>query len=54
MRADNRRFDVGDWVRTSPIIKFTQDCICETSNLFYILVGHGTREDSDESIFSFF
>lgn len=54
VRSNNRRFDVGDWVRTSPIIDFTHNCICETSNSFYILVGEGTRKETDESIFYFF
>ncbi|MCW8988123.1 MAG: hypothetical protein OQK75_10720 [Gammaproteobacteria bacterium] len=54
LRSNNRQFDVGDWVRTSPIINFTDNCICETSNSFYILVGKGTRKNADESIFSFF
>ncbi|MFK5914125.1 MAG: hypothetical protein QM484_07105 [Woeseiaceae bacterium] len=54
LRTNNRRFDVGDWVRTSPIINFTDNCICETSSSFYILVGKGTRKIADESIFAFF
>ena len=54
LRTDNRRFDIGDWVRTSPIINFTHNCICETSSSFYILVGPGTRKKADESIFAFF
>lgn len=53
VRTSNRKFDIGDWVRTSPIINFTNNCICETSNSFYILVGNGTRKESDESIFNF-
>ena len=52
--TNNRRFDVGDWVRTSPIINLEYNCICETVSSYYILVGKGTRKNSDESIFSFF
>lgn len=54
IRTNNRRFDIGDWVRTSPIIIFIHNCICETSSSFYILVGKGTRKKADESIFYFF
>lgn len=54
VRSNNRRFDVGDWVRTSPIINFTHNCLCETSSSFYILIGKGTRKEADESIFYFF
>ena len=53
VRTNSRKFDIGDWVRTSPICRFTDDCICETFNSFYILVGHGSRKESDESIFYF-
>ena len=51
LRSNSRNFDIGDWVRTSPIVQFIEDCICETSNSFYILVGEGSRKNSDESIF---
>ena len=53
LRSNSRNFDIGDWVRTSPIVNFIEDCICETSNSFYILVGEGSRKNSDESIFLF-
>ena len=53
IRTSNRKFEIGDWVRTSPIISFSDNCVCETSNSFYILVGKGTRKNSDESIFYF-
>lgn len=54
VRTNNRRFDIGDWVRTSPIINFTHNCFCETSSSYYILVGKGSRKQGDESIFYFF
>ena len=54
VRTNNRKFDLGDWVRTSPIIRFSDNCVCETSNSYYILVGQGSRKNSDESVFSFF
>jgi len=53
VRTSNRKFDLGDWVRTSPIIRFSDNCVCETFNSFYILVGKGSRKESDESIFNF-
>ena len=53
LRTDNRRFDIGDWVRTSPIKNVIDNCICETFSSFYILVGKGSRKESDESIFYF-
>ena len=53
LRTSNIKFDIGDWVRTSPILNFTENCICETSNSFYILVGQGSRKECDESIFYF-
>ena len=39
------RFDSGNWIRTSQILEFHEDCICETRNTFYILVGEGTQKD---------
>lgn len=54
LRTDNTRFNIGDWVRTSPILAFTHNCLCETASSFYILVGTGTRKKSKEALFSFF
>ena len=53
LRSNSRNFDIGDWVRTSPIVNFKDNCFCVTSNSFYILVGKGSRKNSDESIFHF-
>lgn len=53
VRTNNRKFDIGDWVRTSPLVNFMDNCVFETSNSFYILVGKGTRKESDDSIFNF-
>lgn len=53
VKTSSRKFDLGDWVRTSPIYRFTDNCVCETLNSFYILVGEGSRKESDESIFNF-
>lgn len=32
----------GDWVRTSPLINFREQCIFETKNTIYLMVGPGT------------
>lgn len=53
VKTNSRKFDIGDWVRTSPIYNFSDNCICETANSFYVLVGSGTRKESNESIFNF-
>ena len=53
VRTSNRKFDIGDWVRTSPLVNFMDKCVFETSNSYYILVGKGTRKESDHSIFNF-
>jgi hypothetical protein len=38
------RFRPGDWVRTSPLVSFTENCIFETQNTVYLLVGKGSRK----------
>jgi hypothetical protein len=38
------RFDRGDWVRSSPLLRFTHGMFFETSNSVYVLVGHGVRK----------
>ncbi|WP_341303242.1 hypothetical protein [Pseudomonas sp. TMP25] len=44
-----RRFDVGDWVRTSPLVTFTEGCFFRTRNSLYVLVGDGVRKRADLS-----
>lgn len=50
IKADNviedeaGRFPNGGWVRTSPLVRFTEDCIFETKNTLYLLVGNGSRK----------
>ncbi|MHA5498463.1 DUF6957 family protein [Pseudomonas aeruginosa] len=39
-----RRFDVGDFVRTSPLYKFEHGLIFATLNSAYLLLGDGTRK----------
>jgi hypothetical protein len=34
----------GDWVRTSLLVSFTENCIFETKNTVYLLVGKGSRK----------
>ena len=38
------RFNPGEWVRSSPLVAFTENCICETQNTMYLLVGKGSRK----------
>jgi hypothetical protein len=38
------RYNKGDWVRSSYLKKLHQNCLFETSNTFYLLVGEGTRK----------
>jgi hypothetical protein len=45
----NRRFDVGDWVRTSPLVTFSDGCFFRTRNSLYVLVGDGVRKRADLS-----
>jgi len=51
--TNTRRFDIGDWVRTSPLVRFSNNCLFETNSTVYVLVGKGTRKTVDtESILS--
>jgi hypothetical protein len=38
------RFRPGEWVRTSPLVSFTENCLFETKNTVYLLVGKGSRK----------
>tara|TARA_R110001599_G_scaffold103288_1_gene262691 strand:+ start:167 stop:565 length:399 start_codon:yes stop_codon:yes gene_type:complete len=44
MYDSTMRFDPGNWVRTTPLTKFTPPCFFETRNTVYILVGEGKRK----------
>ncbi|MEE2003148.1 hypothetical protein QWY20_16970 [Alkalimonas sp. MEB108] len=35
----------GNWVRTSPLISFRYNCVFETKNTVYLMVGPGTMKD---------
>ncbi len=49
------RFLPGDWVRSSPLVNFTENCIFETGNTVYLLVGKGSRKTiSLDTAISFF
>ncbi len=43
----NRRFDVGNWVRTTPLISFSEGCCFRTRNTLYVLVGSGLRKRAE-------
>ena len=38
------RFDEGDWLRSTPLVSFTQGCLFETRDTVYGLLGHGVRK----------
>lgn len=38
------RFAPGDWVRSTPLVSFTEGMFFETSHSVYVLVGHGVRK----------
>ena len=44
-----RRFDVGDWVRTTPLVSFSEGCFFQTRNTLYVLVGDGLRKQTELS-----
>ncbi|WP_371257873.1 hypothetical protein [Pseudoalteromonas sp. '520P1 No. 423'] len=44
------RFNEGDWVRTSLLLKFHHNCIFETANTFYLLVEEGTRKTINSNL----
>ncbi len=44
-----RRFDVGDWVRTTPLVSFSEGYFFQTCNTLYVLVGDGQRKQAELS-----
>lgn len=46
------RFNKGDWVRSSLLLTFHENCIFETPNTFYLLVGEGTRKSINSNLAS--
>jgi hypothetical protein len=50
-----RRFDVGDWMRSTFAISFEEGFLFETRNSVYVLMGSGHEKSvSLKTIFSFF
>lgn len=50
-----RRFDVGDWVRSTMAMSFHDGFLFETWNTVYVLTGPGHEKSASlETIFSFF
>ncbi|WP_051083878.1 DUF6957 family protein [Dasania marina] len=48
-------FELGNWVRTTLLQKLHDNCVFETKNTCYILVGQGTRKTVDaKSAYTFF
>lgn len=43
------RFDKGDWLRSTPLIAFTQGCFFETRDTVYALLGLGVRKRAELS-----
>lgn len=44
-----RRFEAGDWVRTTQLVEFADECIFKTRNTRYVLVGPGVRKSAEFS-----
>ncbi|MNC44894.1 hypothetical protein D3C81_1627530 [compost metagenome] len=50
-----RRFDVGDWVRSTFAVSFEEGFLFETRNTVYVLCGGGHEKPASlKTIFSFF
>lgn len=50
-----RRFDVGDWMRSTFAVSFEEGFLFETRNTIYVLMGVGHEKSvSLKTIFSFF
>lgn len=43
------RLRVGDWVRTSSLVSFSENCFFQTLNTLYVLVGEGVRKQAELS-----
>lgn len=44
-----RRFDPGCWVRSTPLVSFSDKCLFETANTVYVLLGTGSRKTTELS-----
>ncbi|MDI1328911.1 hypothetical protein [Pseudomonas sp.] len=55
VQDSRRRFQMGDWVRSSMCVTFREGYMFETKNTVYLLMGNGEeRVASLNAIFSFF
>lgn len=43
------RFDEGDWLRSTPLVSFSQGCLFETRDTVYVLLGHGVSKRAELS-----
>lgn len=43
VRDQQHRWSDGEWVRSSPLKSFTHECLFETENTVYVLLGDGCR-----------
>jgi len=50
-----QRFAPGDWVRSTLLVNLKNNCLFETKNSVYILLGAGSRKTADpDLVFSIF
>tara|TARA_R100000789_G_scaffold99847_2_gene107681 strand:+ start:1286 stop:1684 length:399 start_codon:yes stop_codon:yes gene_type:complete len=43
------RFNRGDWARSTPLLTFAEECLFQTRNTVYMLLGPGERKHADLS-----
>ncbi|WP_275546274.1 DUF6957 family protein [Pseudomonas sp. Marseille-Q0931] len=43
------RFEGGDWLRSTPLVSFSQGCLFETRDTVHVLLGHGLRKRAELS-----
>jgi hypothetical protein len=44
-----RRFHPGEWVRSTPLVVFSDGCFFQTRNTVYVLLGKGIRKSAELS-----
>lgn len=45
-----RRFSLGDWVRSTLLVDRKSNCLFETQNSVYILLGTGSRKTAEPAV----
>jgi hypothetical protein len=45
-----RRFSPGDWVRSTLLVDRKSNCLFETQNSVYILLGTGSRKTAEPAV----